>query len=228
MRPVAVIAALEEEAHALVRRMPRSESIGPRLGVWEDERMVVLVSGAGKVAGALATQYACDVFKPRAVISIGLAGGVDDTARQGQLIVATGATQHDLDARPLTDARGVIPGLGLAVIPADVGVADKLLRAARFESRDAHSGLVVTGDKIVTRRTVREALLKDFPDAACIDMETAAVAQVAHQNGAPWSALRVISDSADESFDLRGVIGFGVRTGADLFDSILQTAVGEL
>lgn len=228
MRPVAVIAALEEEAHALVRRMPRSESIGPRLGVWEDERMVVLVSGAGKVAGAMAAQYACDVFKPRAVISIGLAGGVDDVARQGQLVVATGATQHDLDARPLTDAKGAIPGLGLTVIPADVGVADKLLRAARFESTDARSGLVVTGDQIVSRRTVREALLKDFPDASCIDMETAAVAQVAHQNGAPWSALRVISDSADESFDLRGVIGFSVRTAADLFDSILQTAVGEL
>ena len=190
--------------------------------------MVVLVSGAGKVAGALATQYACDVFKPRAVISIGIAGGVDDVARQGQLIVATGATQHDLDARPLTEARGVIPGLGLAVIPADVGVADKLLRAARFESRDARSGLVITGDQIVNRRGVRQALLNDFPDASCIDMETAAVAQVAHQNVAPWSALRVISDSADESFDLRGVIGFGVRTAADLFDAILQTAVGEL
>lgn len=228
MRPVAVIAALEEEAHALVRRMPRSETIGPRLGVWEDDRLVVLVSGAGKVAGALAAQYACDVFKPRAVISLGLAGGVEDGARQGQLIVATGATQHDLDARPLTDARGVIPGLGLTVIPADVGVADKLLRGARFESQDARLGLVVTGDQIVTRRAVREALLRDFPDASCIDMETAAVAQVAHQNGTPWSALRVISDSADESFDLRGVIGFGVRTAAELFDTIVQTVVDEL
>lgn len=223
-----MIAALEEEAHALVRRMPRSESIGPRLGIWEDEGLVVLVSGAGKVAGALAAQYACDVFKPRAVISLGLAGGVDDDARQGQVIVATGATQHDLDARPLTDARGVIPGLGVGIIPADVAVVDKLLRVARFESKDARSGLVLTGDQIVTRRTVREALLKDFPGAACIDMETAAVAQVAHQNGAPWSALRVISDSADETFDLRGVIGFGARTAAELFESIIQTLVGEL
>lgn len=228
MRPVAVIAALEEEAHALVRRMPRSGSIGPRLGIWEDEGLVVLVSGAGKVAGALAAQYACDVFKPRAVISLGLAGGVDDDARQGQVIVATGATQHDLDARPLTDARGVVPGLGVSIIPADVAVVDKLLRVSRFESKDARSGLVLTGDQIVTRRTVREALLKDFPEAACIDMETAAVAQVAHQNGVPWSALRVISDSADESFDLRGVIGFGARTAAELFESIIQTLVGEL
>jgi adenosylhomocysteine nucleosidase len=88
--------------------------------------------------------------------------------------------------------------------------------------------LVLTGDQIVTSRAVREALVKDFPEAACIDMETAAVAQVAHQNGLPWSALRVTSDSADETFDLRKVVGFGVSTAADLFESIIQSVYGEL
>jgi len=75
---------------------------------------------------------------------------------------------------------------------------------------------------------VRDALARDFPDAACVDMETAAVAQVAHQNGLAWSALRVMSDAADETFDLRGVIGFGVSTAANLFESIIQAVVDEL
>jgi adenosylhomocysteine nucleosidase len=223
-----VIAALEEEANSLVRRMPRSESVGPRLGIWDSGELAVVVAGVGKVAGAMAAQYACDVFKPRCVLAIGLAGGVDDDARRGQVIVATGAAQHDLDARPLTDAKGVIPGLGLSVIAADAAVSDKLLRAARLESKDARSGLVLTGDRIITKRSVREELMRDFPDGVCIDMETAAVAQVAHQNGVPWSALRVISDSADETFDLRGVIGFGAKTAADLFESIIQTVAPEL
>jgi adenosylhomocysteine nucleosidase len=226
--PVAVIAALEQEAHALVRRMPRAESVGPRLLIWEGGGLVVTVAGVGKVAGAMAAQYACDVFKPRCVIAIGLAGGVADGARPGQVIVGSGAVQHDIDGRPLTDAKGVIPGLGLSVIAADRAVAEKLLLAARFESKDARSGLVLTGDQIVTSRTVRDALVRDFPEAACIDMETAAVAQVAHQNGLPWSALRVTSDSADETFDLRGVIGFGVSTAADLFEIIIQSVHNEL
>jgi adenosylhomocysteine nucleosidase len=133
-----------------------------------------------------------------------------------------------MDGRPLTQARGIIPGLGLSVIAADPALTEKLLIAARFESRDARAGLVLTGDQIVTSRAVREALVKDFPEAACIDMETAAVAQVAHQNGLPWSALRVTSDSADETFDLRKVVGFGVSTAADLFESIIQSVYGEL
>jgi len=227
-RPVTVIAALEQEAHALVRRMPRAESVGPRLSIWEGGGLVVMVAGVGKVAAALAAQYACDVFKPRCLIGIGLAGGLEDGARPGQVIVATGAVQHDLDGRPLTDAKGVIPGLGLSVITADPAVAEKLLLAARFESKDARSGLVLTGDQIVTSRAVRDALVRDFPDAACVDMETAAVAQVAHQNGLAWSAVRVMSDAADETFDLRGVIGFGVSTAANLFESIIQAVVDEL
>lgn len=226
--PVTVIAALEQEAHALVHRMPRSESVGPRLSIWEGGGLVVMVAGVGKVAAAMAAQYASDVFKPRCVIAIGIAGGVEDGTPPGQVIVATGAVQHDMDGRPLTEAKGIIPGLGLSTIAADPALAEKLLIAARFESRDARAGLVLTGDQIVASRAVREKLVRDFPEAACIDMETAAVAQVAHQNGLPWSALRVTSDSADETFDLRKVVGFGVTTAADLFESIIQSVYSEL
>lgn len=227
-RPVAVVAALEMEAHALVRRMPRSESVGPRVQVWEGDGLAVLVAGVGKVAAAIAAQYACDVFKPRCIIAIGLAGALDDDTRPGQVIVATGAVQHDVDGRPLTEAKGVIPSLGISVIPADPSVVEKLLMAARIESKHALSGVVLTGDQIVTSRKVRDALGVDFPDGVCLDMETAAVAQVAQQNSVPWSALRVTSDSADETFDLRGVLGFGHTTAADVFESIIQSVHDEL
>jgi len=228
VRPVVVIAALAQEAHALVRRMPRAESVGPRLSVWETDGLVVMVGGVGKVAAAMAAQYACDVFKPRCLIAIGLAGALEGGGRRGRVIVATGAMQHDIDGRPLTDAKGVVPGLGISIIPANPAVAETLLRSARYKSEDAISGLVLTGDQIVTSRAIRDGLARDFPDATCVDMETAAIAQVAHQNGLPWSALRVTSDSADETFDLKGVIGFGVDTAANLFESIIHAVVDEL
>ncbi len=212
----------------LVRRMPRSESVGPRLQIWEGDGLVVVVAGVGKVAAAMAAQYACDTFKPRSMLAIGLAGDIKSRSHPGRVVVATGSVQHDMDGRPLTEARGVIPGLGLSIIPAHPAVADILLRAARYRSEDAQAGLVLTGDQIVTSSAVRDALLREFPDAACIDMETAAVAQVAHQNSVPWSALRVTSDSADETFDLKGVIGVGVDTAANLFESIIQTVADEL
>jgi nucleoside phosphorylase len=59
-------------------------------------------------------------------------------------------------------------------------------------------------------------------------METAAIAQVAYQNGLPWGAVRVMSDSADETFDLDDVIDFGVKTAGELFARIVADAVGDL
>ena len=198
------------------------------MSIWESGALVVMVGGVGKVAAAMAAQYACDVFKPRCLVAIGLAGALENRSRRGRVIVATGAVQHDVDGRPLTDAKGVIPGLGLSIISANPAVAETLLRAARYKSEDALSGLVLTGDQIVTSRAVRDGLAKDFPDGLCIDMETAAIAQVAHQNGVPWSGLRVTSDSADETFDLKGVLGFGVETAANLFEGIIHAVLDDL
>jgi nucleoside phosphorylase len=59
-------------------------------------------------------------------------------------------------------------------------------------------------------------------------METAAIAQVALQNGIPWAALRMTSDAADETFNLDEVIGFGVKTAAELFDRIVRGLLKEV
>jgi nucleoside phosphorylase len=60
------------------------------------------------------------------------------------------------------------------------------------------------------------------------DMETAAIAQVARQNGLPWAALRMTSDAADESFNLDEMVRFGIDTAADLFDRVVRAVFKEL
>jgi adenosylhomocysteine nucleosidase len=219
-RPVVLFAALVAEASALVRRLAPSAIPTPRLSIWEGDvegtPVVLVVTGVGKVAAALAAQFACDVFHPRAAIVFGLAGATASDLPPGQLIVASGAVQHDMDARPLTDAKGTIPSLGIAVLPADPTWSEKLGQA----TENPRIGLILTGDQIVTSREVRDRLMRDFPEGVCFDMETAAIAQVAVQNGIPWAALRMTSDAADESFNLDEVIGFGVKTAAALFDRV--------
>jgi adenosylhomocysteine nucleosidase len=192
--------------------------------------VILAVTGVGKVAAALAAQFVCDVFHPRCAITFGLAGATDSQVRPGHLIVASGAMQYDMDARPLTDARGTIPSLGMAVFPADSTWSAKLRQATESVAnrpQSVSSGLVLTGDQIVTSREVRDGLLRDFPDGACFDMETAAVAQVALQNGIPWAALRMTSDAADESFNLDEVLGFGIDTAAGLFEQIIRAVLKE-
>src|ERR1700720_134553 len=228
-RPVALFAALDAEARALVRHLTPSTRPSPQLSIWagviEGTPVVLVVTGVGKVAAALSAQFVCDAFHPRYAITFGLAGATSSDVKPGHLIVASGAVQHDTDARPLTDARGTIPSLGMTVLPADRALSEKLRRAADRVVENPKlvtSGLVLTGDQIVTSREIRDGVLQEFPEGACFDMETAAIAQVAIQNGIPWAALRMTSDAADESFNLDEVIGFGIDTAADLFDQIVR------
>ncbi len=228
-RPLAILVALEVEARALVRPLARSTISSPGLSVWEGlvegTPVVLVITGVGKVAAAIAAQFACDEFDPASILVVGLAGATDSGGQVGQLIVASGALQHDMDARPFTDARGVIPSLGQAVLASDPTLSARLRNATESvvsKPGIVRSGVVLTGDQIVTSRVIRDGLLANFPNGACLDMETAAIAQVAHQNGVPWSALRITSDAADENFNLNDVLGFGVDTAADLFDQIVR------
>jgi adenosylhomocysteine nucleosidase len=229
-RPVALFAALDEEARALARHLPRAATSSPHLAIWEGAieatPVVLVVTGVGKVGAALAAQFICDVYHPRCAVTFGLAGATSSGRHAGQLIVATGALQHDMDARPLTDTRGVIPSLGQAIFGADPMLVQGLRQAAHRiidDPRLISSGLVLTGDQIITSRAVRDGLLQEFPEGLCFDMETAAIAHVAHQNDLPWGALRMTSDAADESFSLDQVITFGINTAADVFDQVIST-----
>lgn len=228
-RPVAILVALEVEARTLITPLARSRISSPHISVWkgvvEGAPVVLVITGVGKVAAALGAQFTYDVFAPRCLLTVGLAGATESDGQRGRLIVASGALQHDVDARPFTDAKGMIPSLGKTVFPADPRLSEKLRHAAEGVVDDpqiVRSGVVLTGDQIVTSRVVRDGLLAEFPNGACFDMETAAIAQVAHQNGIPWAALRITSDAADEDFNLQDVLGFGVDTAANLFDQIVR------
>jgi adenosylhomocysteine nucleosidase len=231
--PVALFAALEAEARAMARRLAPSIKPSPHVSIWEGEiegtPAVLAVTGVGKVAAALAAQFVCDAFHPRCALTFGLAGATHSDAQPGHLIVDSGALQHDVDGRPLTDAKGVIPSLGMTVFAADPTWAAKLRHAAEHVANPklVSSGVVLTGDQIVTSREIRDGLMRDFPQGACFDMETAAIAQVAHQNGIPWGALRMTSDAADESFDLGDVLGFRIDTAAELFDRVIGALLNE-
>ena len=202
-RRTVVLAALEQEATALS----------------SSEWLEVMVCGVGKVAASIAAQRACDVMAPRALISVGLAGGIESESEPGRVIVASSAVQYDFDARPLTDR------VGSRVFAAGPDLAERLAAAAAAvvdDPRLVRSGLVLTGDQIIRSRERRDAILRDFPEGACFDMETAAIAQVAHANHVPWGAVRIVSDAADESFDLDEVLGFGAATASELFAKILD------
>ena len=62
-----------------------------------------------------------------------------------------------------------------------------------------HQGLVVSGDRFVSSHHESLALRQELPQALAVEMECAAVAQVCHDFGVRFAAVRTISDRADAS-----------------------------
>ena len=58
-------------------------------------------------------------------------------------------------------------------------------------------GLICTGDAFCTHKEQTDAILKRFPQAAAVDMESAAIAHVCHLYQVPFISFRIISDSAN-------------------------------
>jgi adenosylhomocysteine nucleosidase len=148
------------------------------------------------------------------LIFTGVAGAVSNTLRQWDIVIASKLMQYDMDARPFFE-KFVIP----AISKDHISIDDKLLewthsslqnsKGKDLNLRDFGSiniGKIATGDKFISDREYLEEIKLQIPNLLAIEMEGAAVAQVACQEKVPCVILRTISDSADEdaatSFDI--------------------------
>ena len=164
---------------------------------------VVVMCGIGKVAAAICAQAMIDTFHPDVLINTGVAGGVADGLAQGDLVIATDAVQHDFDISLFGHAKGYLPVWGKdhlqpSPFPMDNALADKLISAAGALGYHAIRGRVASGDIFVADPALKQTLAVDF-GASAAEMEGAAIAQTAWQNGVPCAIVRAISDLADGS-----------------------------
>jgi adenosylhomocysteine nucleosidase len=167
---------------------------------------VVVMCGIGKVAAAICAQALIDAFRPDVLINTGVAGGVADGLSQGDLVIATDAVQHDFDLSLFGYAKGYMPVWGKdknspSPFPADEALAEKLIAAADTLGYHAIRGRVASGDIFVADADLKHTLATEF-GAAVAEMEGAAIAQTAWQNGTPCAIVRAISDLADGSATL--------------------------
>ena len=176
------------------------------LGRLDGHDVILVRCGIGKVAAATTTAVLLDVFDAAALLFTGVAGGLGDGVRVGDIVVATTLLQHDMNAEPLFP-RWEVPLTGRARFGADAAWSARLAQASRtLASTNAHAvgaaihqGLVVSGDRFVATHAESDQLRALLPDALAVEMEGAAVAQVCHDFARPFAVVRTISDRADDA-----------------------------
>jgi adenosylhomocysteine nucleosidase len=162
--------------------------------------------GSGRLPAPTTAAVLLDAFDARALLLTGVAGGLGEGVRVGDIVVATALLQHDMNAEPLFP-RWEVPLTGRARFDADPTWTARLARASRtLAAADTHAvaatihqGLILSGDRFVATRAESDQLRALLPDALAVEMEGAAVAQVCHDFGRPFGVVRTISDRADDA-----------------------------
>ena len=216
MSRIAIVSAMHEELRALLPMLQDShvEHRAGRdfhLGSLDGHAVVLVLSGIGKVAAATTTTVLLDSLAVRALLLTGVAGGLGAGVRVGDVVVAKGLMQHDMDASPLFP-RYEVPLTGRSCFPTDPALCAALSAGCRhvlqaphpalavfgIAAPRLHEGLVISGDRFVATAALSGALRADLPEALAVEMEGAAVAQVCADFGRPFGVVRTVSDRADD------------------------------
>ena len=168
------------------------------VGQLHGREVVAVLSRIGKVAAATTAAVLVERFGVREIVFTGVAGGLAPGVALGDVVIGESFLQHDLDASPIFPKHEV-PLYGTSTFRADRDLTQRLAVAAAkaLPGAKLHRGLVVSGDRFVSTDAEARALQAALPRALAVEMEGAAVAQVCHDYGVPFAAVRTISDRAD-------------------------------
>lgn len=216
-----LIGAMAEEVSCLQAGLEDvvKHSIGRReylVGRLGGREVCLAFSRWGKVAAASTATTMIGRFDVSEIVFTGVAGGVSPRLQIGDVVVANELVQHDLDASPLFP-RLEVPLLGTASFRPDRERSLRAIQACsafldditRHVSRDeltalgiaspsVYEGTVASGDQFVSSQSDLQRIAGLVPGVLCVEMEGAAVAQVAYEHAIPFTVIRVISDSAAE------------------------------
>lgn len=219
--PIGLMGAMQEELALVLQAMPDEQRVrvGGRdfwQGHWQGRPVVAVLSRIGKVAAATTATALIERFGVSRIVFTGVAGGLGSGVRVGDVVLAHGFVQHDMDASPLF-ARYEVPLYGRSRFATDETLSSELAVAARqvlaqvaahvgasavaefgLQTPRVHAGLIASGDRFVSTSAESRALQQALPEALAVEMEGAAVAQVCADYGIPFAALRTISDRADD------------------------------
>lgn len=192
---LALMVALPEEARGILKAGCWSESASSgsheiyerRAG---DGKVVLVVSGVGRVRAESATRAVLEERSPSAVISLGFAGGLVAGQRAGDLVVANALV-------PAEGAKGgeQKPRLG-EVLHTDRALTGKALDVLATSGIRYRTGACATASEVVSRPDAKRRLGLDAK-ALAVEMESFWIALECHERNVPFLAVRAIVDTAE-------------------------------
>ncbi len=224
---IAIMGAMPEEIEPLVAQL---ENVTTTVyaankyyeGTFHGQDVVVAYSKIGKVFATLTATILIEKFECDMLLFSGVAGAIADDLKIGDLVIADGLCQHDLDITAFGHPYGYVPE-GEVCIPTDVDLRNIAKKVALEKGLSLKEGVIATGDQFVANPERKDWIGETFK-AHALEMEGASVAVVCDALNVPFFILRAISDSADmdAGFDFDAFLESSAKISADFILSMVE------
>jgi adenosylhomocysteine nucleosidase len=225
-----IIGAMAEEIVHLKQRAGAVETkviagMEFNIGCLNGKRIVLVISGIGKVNAAVCAQILIDRFNADAVINTGIAGSMHENVHLGDVVVSTDLVHHDFDTRMFdNDPKGFIPRLNKRFFEADPVLRDLAYEGGQkaLNEHKCHKGRIASGDQFVSDPAVKREIADIFEPLA-VEMEGAAIAHTCYLNKVPFVVIRSVSDNSDGDADTyESYAGVAAKNSADIVWQIVE------
>ena len=219
---IGIMGAMVEEVQHLVEemRIDHKDVIGGKTyhkGELWGRDVVLAFSKWGKVAAASTATTLIDRYGCELLVFTGVAGSARKEIKIGDVVIADKLVQHDMDVSASQwFEKFEIPGLGRKYLDVESEHVKLTEQATQdFLDNDAdlrshlapfdiakprmHIGTIASGDQFIGSAEKLAEMRAEIDGLACVEMEGAAVAQVAFEHKVPVIVIRSISDNADHS-----------------------------
>ena len=215
---VAIITGVQDEADAFLRDHSATRLDSPFGKIRQlnhaGKAVTILCSGIGKVHAGAAALYMHSHFRPDLFLVIGTAGHV--STRQGDCFYLRESLQADYGTLERFGEHDGFTHYNAGAWP--IGPSDW----KPFESHPMPEALALPQARIATadcfvKCPERSGYLRDVLKADLVDMETAAVAQIAAMLGISWAGIKAVTDGAnsDSSGDFHTNLEMAAKRAAD-------------
>ena len=197
---IAVLCAIRQEISPLAACMNVSkkfdiDEIPFYQGDMDGRPLTLVQGGIGRNNAIKAASCLLESTNVDLLISAGVAGGIRHGLNVGDLVVAERvgySGQSDFDGEELQ-------------LESDFACKEEIVQLARQFSNDPeskmHFGNLLTVDKIINQASTKKRIGEQNSFLA-VEMESAAVAEVAMEKGVGFAAIRSISDDIDDDLHL--------------------------
>jgi adenosylhomocysteine/aminodeoxyfutalosine nucleosidase len=224
---IAIMGAMPEEIEPIVSKLDdvKRTVYGANTyyeGSYNGKEVVVAYSKIGKVFATLTATMLVEKFGCDKLLFSGVAGAISDELNIGDLVIADGLCQHDLDITAFGHPFGYVPE-GEVCIPTDEGLRKIAKDIAASKGLTLKEGVIATGDQFVANPERKDWIGETF-QASALEMEGASVAVVCSALEIPFFILRAISDSADmdASFNFDEFLESSAKISADFILSMVD------